>query len=156
MDEFKEIVKDIIANDTVLKMKEYRQHCDIDCFAHCYFVSYTSYKVAKKLGLDYVSIARAGMLHDMFLYDWHAPKGDRKGFHAFTHGKCACKNAEKVFKLSEKEKDMIIKHMWPVTPVPPRSIEGLILTVIDKHCTLVETMRYVLKKHKLKEEEKML
>lgn len=154
MDEFKEIVKDIISNKKVQEMKKYRQHCDVDCFAHCYFVSYTSYKVAKKLDLDYTALARAGMLHDLFLYDWHAPKGGRKGFHAFTHGKCACNNAVKLFKLSEKEQDMIKKHMWPVTPIPPKSKEGLLLTIIDKYCTLNETIRYMSKKFKLQQKER--
>lgn len=153
MEEFNEIVKEMITNETVLEMKKYRQHCDIDCFAHCYYVAYTSYKVAKKLNLDYVSITRAAMVHDLFLYDWHAPKGDRKGFHAFTHGKCACNNAVKLFELSEKEKDMIIKHMWPVTLMPPKSIEGFLLTVIDKYCTLKETMRYLSKKYNLKQKK---
>lgn len=146
MEEFNEIVHDIITSEKVLEMKKYRQHCDVDCFAHCYFVAYTCYKIAKKLKLDYVSISRAGMLHDFFLYDWHAPKGDRKGFHAFTHGKCACNNALKIFNLSPKEQDMIITHMWPATLRPPKSIEGFILIIVDKYCTIVETNRYVKKK----------
>ena len=48
--------------------------------------------------------------------------------------------------LSEKEKDMIIKHMWPVTPQFPKSKEGFILTFIDKHCALAEAIK-VLKKN---------
>ena len=42
------------------------------------------------------------MLHDFFLYDWRIKNG-RKGLHAFTHGKTACKNASELFELSEKE-----------------------------------------------------
>ena len=155
MDEFHEIVDEIIKNDMVLEMKKYRQHCDVSCFTHCLNVSYTCYKVAKKLGLDYVSIARAGMLHDLFLYDWHAEKGDRKGYHAFTHGKCALDNAMKVFKLNEKEKDMIKKHMWPVTPIPPKSIEGFILTFVDKYCAVKESIYYLKNKMKKKGKRKL-
>ena len=95
--------------------------------------------------MDYKSAARAGMLHDFFLYDWRIKNG-RKGLHAFTHGKTACKNASELFELSEKEKDMIIKHMWPVTPQFPKSKEGFILTFIDKHCALAEAIK-VLKKN---------
>ena len=39
--------------------------------------------------LDYVSVARAGMLHDLFLYDWRKRENGRKGLHAFTHPKSA-------------------------------------------------------------------
>ena len=143
MDDFHKIIDDIINNDVVLEMKKFRQHCNVSCFAHCLNVSFVCYKVAKKLGLDYVSIARAGMLHDLFLYDWHGKKGNRKGFHAFTHGRCALENAMKVFSLNEKEKDMIKKHMWPVTPIPPKSIEGVILTFVDKYCAVKETIQYL-------------
>ena len=149
MDEFYKIVYDIINNDVVLEMKKYRQHSNVDCFMHCLNVSYTCYKVAKKLGLDYVAIARAGMLHDLFLYDWHDEKGDRKGFHAFTHGRCACHNAMKLFDLNKKEQDMIKKHMWPVTPIPPKSVEGFILTFVDKYCAMKETFEYMNDKKKV-------
>lgn len=145
MEEFNDIVKDIVNNKTVLEMKKYNQHFNTDCYSHCLDVSYTSYKIAKKLHLDYKSIARAGMLHDLFLYDWHY-KNDRKGFHAFTHGKCALNNASKLFDLNNKEKDMIKKHMWPVTLMPPKSIEGFLLTFVDKHCATKEILRHYFKK----------
>ena len=45
----------------------------------------------------------------------------------------------KLFDLNEKEKDMIIKHMWPVTVEFPKSLEGFILTFVDKHCAMSET-----------------
>lgn len=142
--EFLSIIKDIVENPVVQEMKKYRQHCDTDCFEHCYMASYYCYSICKKTKLDYKSAARGAMLHDLFLYDWRK-KQDRKGLHAFTHGKCACNNAMELFELNEIEKDMIIKHMWPVTPIPPRYMEGFILTIVDKHCTLKETAEYFLK-----------
>ena len=42
--------------------------------------------------------------------------------------------------LNEKEKDIIIKHMWPVTIEFPKSIEGFILTFVDKYCALSESL----------------
>ena len=33
---------------------------------------------------------------------------------------------------------MIIKHMWPVTTQLPNSLEGLILTFVDKYCAMSE------------------
>lgn len=141
--EFNRIIKDIVSNETVQKMKNYPQHCNTNCFDHCYRVSFYCYKICKKLGLDYVSAARAGMLHDLFLYDWRKRENGRKGLHAFTHGKTACENACKEFDLTEKEKDMIIKHMWPVTPVLPKSKEGFVLTLADKLSALSEFAEFM-------------
>lgn len=143
--EFQSIIKELIENETVLEMKNYMQHCDTDCFEHCYTASYYSYQVCKKFKLDYKSAARAAMLHDLFLYDWRL-KNDRTGLHAFTHPQTACDNAERLFELNEKEKDIIKKHMWPVTVIPPKYSEGYVLTLVDKYCALEETARYLAKK----------
>ncbi len=137
--EFQSIIKDIISNETVLKMKNYRQHYETTCYDHCYMASYYCYYICKKLKLDYISAARAAMVHDLFLYDWRKKQPDKKGLHAFTHGKTAYENASKLFNLNDKEKDIIIKHMWPVTPIPPKYKEGFILTLVDKYCALSES-----------------
>ena len=149
--EFQNIIKEVIENETVQKMKQYRQHYETTCFDHCYIVSYYCYLICKKYSLDYKSAARAGMLHDLFLYDWRVRQPDRKGLHDFTHGMTACKNASKIFDLNDKEKDMIINHMWPVTVNLPRSFEGFILTFVDKYCAMAESFevlktRFFLKK----------
>ena len=138
-EEFQEIIEEIIDNKTVQQMKNFRQHYDTNCFDHCYMVAFYCYLICKKYHLDYRSATRAAMLHDLFLYDWRKRQPDRKGLHAFTHGKTACQNACQLFNLNEKEKDMIIKHMWPVTLSFPKSIEGFILTFVDKYCTLSES-----------------
>ncbi len=135
--EFKIIIKDLIENTTVQQMKNYKQHYNTTCFDHCYSASYYCYCICKKFNLDYKSAARAAMLHDFFLYDWRMKKKPN-GLHAFTHGKTACANACKLFDLTEKEKDIIIKHMWPVTPALPKSIEGFVLTFVDKYCAMHE------------------
>ena len=137
-EEFLDIIKDIIENDEVKKMKNYRQHADTSCYEHCYNASYYCFLIAKKLHWDYKSVARAAMLHDLFLYDWRKRENDRKGFHAFTHGNTACQNACKLFNLTEKEQNIIKRHMFPVTLIPPKSKEGLLLTLVDKYCGLIE------------------
>ena len=147
MKEFEEIINDITENETVQEMKKYKHHGNTNTFSHCYNVSYNCYKICKKLNLDYISVARAGMLHDFFLYDWKE-KDKSHRFHGFIHGKIACENACKIFDLNEKEKDMIIKHMWPLTIKPPKSREGIILAFVDKHCAIKETLRYVFRKRK--------
>lgn len=141
-EEFSDIIKDIISNDTVKQMKNYRQHCDTSCYKHCMQVAYFTYVVCKKLKLDYVSATRAAMLHDLFLYDWHEKHRDDEftGLHAFAHPKIALRNANKIFLLNDKEKDIILKHMWPVTLSLPRYIESYVLTFFDKQCAMSETL----------------
>lgn len=138
--EFQSIIRELIENDTVQEMKKYRQHYETSCFEHCYTAAYYCYLICKKYDLDYSSATRAAMLHDLFLYDWRKKQPNKKGLHAFTHGKTACENACKLFNLNEKEKDIIIKHMWPVTIEFPKSVEGFILTFVDKYCAISESL----------------
>lgn len=137
--EFNNIIYPIIKNETVQEMKNYKQHYETSCFEHCLTTSYYCYKICKKFNLDYKSASKAAMLHDLFLYDWRKRQEGRKGLHAFTHGKTACENASKLFDLNDKEKDIILKHMWPITIVFPKYIEGFVLTLVDKYCAVSET-----------------
>ena len=142
--EYMEIVKDIINNETVAEMKKYRQHCDINTFEHCLNVSYISYRICKKLKLDYKSMARGAMLHDLFLYDWRNSKKELNldGYHAFVHPQIALENASKIYDLNDKEKDIIVKHMWPVTLALPKYKETYIITLVDKYSALQESAQY--------------
>ena len=136
--QYMDIVKDIISNELVLEMKKYRQHYNVSCFDHCLYVSYNLYNICKKYNLDYKSAARAGLVHDLFLYDWRKRQEGRRGFHAFTHSQTAYENASKIFKLNPIEKDIIVKHMWPVTLALPRYKESFLMTYVDKYFACVE------------------
>lgn len=142
-DEFIQMIDDLLNNDTVKQMENFRQHYETSCFDHCLIASYYCYLYGKKFNLDYVSCARAAMLHDLFLYDWRKKQDDRKGLHAFTHPKTAYKNASKLFALNEKEKDIILKHMWPVTIALPKYKESYLLTLVDKYCALNESYQEI-------------
>ena len=147
--EFLLIIDDIINHQLVKQMNNYRQHYDVSTYEHCLNVSYISYKICKKIKLDYVSMARGAMLHDLFLYDWRA-KGHKKSpfdFHAFSHPKKALENAKKVCKLNEKEVDIIKKHMWPITLSLPKYLESYIITFVDKYSAIMESIRYYKKKN---------
>lgn len=141
--DFIEIIDDIIKNDTVKKMRNFKQHYETSCFDHCLISSYYCYTLCKKLKLDYVSCSRAAMLHDLFLYDWRKKQDNRKGLHAFTHPRTAYENSAKLFNLNKKEKDIILKHMWPVTMPIPRYRESFILTFVDKYCAVNESYQEI-------------
>ena len=136
--EYMEIIENLISDDLVQEMKKYKQHFKVNCFYHCLLVSYNSYVICKKHNLDYISVARAGILHDLFLYDWRKKENGRKGLHGFTHPKSAVKNALKVTDLNEKEKDIILKHMWPLTIKFPKYKESYILSFVDKYFAVAE------------------
>ena len=142
--EFIEITKDLLTNEKVKEMKKYRQHYDISTYEHCLNVAYISYKICKKLKWDYKSMARAAMLHDLFLYDWRKSKEKLhlEGYHAFVHHKIALENASKLYDLNDKEKDIIVKHMWPVTLALPKYKETYVITLVDKYSAIYGSLKY--------------
>ena len=79
--------------------------------------------------------------------------------HAFTHGKAAAKNYIEYFPELENKRitNAIKRHMFPVTIVPPRYLEGIIITIIDKTNSIHELpspkeMPSRFKKHFLKKD----
>ena len=150
--EFFSIISDIISNDTVKQMKNYRQHCNTSCYKHCMQVAYYTYIACKKLNLDYKSATRGAMLHDLFLYDWRnkTETAALPKLHAYIHPVIALKNATNLFELNDIEKDIIVKHMWPVTFSLPTYRESYIVTVMDKYSACLETWLYLQNKLKSK------
>lgn len=139
-----EYAADILEHDIFKSLDDYIQHGKTTCRTHCLQVSYLSYSICQKAGLDARAAARAGLLHDLFLYDWHTyGKQTGKRFHGFTHPRTALNNAKKYFDLTDKEKNMILRHMWPLTPIPPSSREGMILVFADKYCSMQEILAHV-------------
>lgn len=138
--EFYNTIKDIAEHPVVKQMKRYPHHGNTSCYKHCLRVAYQNYVLCRKLRLDARSAARAGMLHDLFLYDWHTharETGDH--FHGFTHPRTALRNAREHFLLSKEEEEVILRHMWPLTPLPPMSGAGIAVVYADKLCSLTET-----------------
>ena len=68
--EYLACVQDILDHPVFQSMEQFIQHGSTTCKAHCIQVSYMSYKICRNRGWDFVSAARAGLLHDLFLYDW--------------------------------------------------------------------------------------
>jgi len=138
--EYLECVSDILKHPVFQSMNQFIQHGNTTTMTHCIRVSYLSYQICKKFGWNYRLAARAGLLHDLFLYDWHNhAKSTGEYFHGLTHPKKALTNARKYFHLTLMEEDAILRHMWPLTPIPPKSLEGLALIYADKMCSTAET-----------------
>lgn len=139
--EFISIVKPIVENEKVKRMDQYIQHGCTSCLEHCIAVAYVSFAIAKKLHIscDYNSLIRGALLHDYFLYDWHI-KDDAHKWHGFNHAKKALNNAVRDFELTPIEKDIIVKHMFPLNIKLPKYRESYLVTLADKICSSYETI----------------
>ena len=136
--EFINCIKDLIDLDEVKSLDNFVQHCNTSRLQHSLNVSYYSFLWARKRNLDYKSVARAGMLHDLYLYDWRVTKTERH--HAFQHPKEALKNAQLITELNDIEKDAIQNHMWPLSDAYPKYKESRILSWVDKYCAIIEVI----------------
>jgi uncharacterized protein len=128
--------------DYILRDKEFNKisssyHHGTDRLAHSIKVSYYSYLIARRFGLDYETTATAGLLHDFFVTSNDKTlKESAKSL--FTHAKVASNNATNQFGISEKEKNIIETHMFPINPKPSKFIEGWIVSLVDKGVGLCE------------------
>lgn len=138
--EYMSIIEDLLENPDLLALDKITHHHYTTRLMHSFYVSYTSYKLAKSMNLDYVATARAGLLHDFFLEGREEIVELGIGSHNSAHPKIALKNAEKISVLSNKEKDIILKHMFLTTISSgiPKFKESYLVTFVDKYCALVE------------------
>ncbi|HLR92659.1 MAG TPA: HD domain-containing protein [Atopostipes sp.] len=138
--EYMAIIEDLLENEQLLKLDNITHHHYTTRLIHSLFVSYVSYKIAKSRGLDYVSTARAGLLHDFFLENRQEVEQLGLGSHNSAHPKIALKNAQKITEINDLEKDIILKHMFLCTPRcgVPRYKESFIVTLVDKYCAISE------------------
>lgn len=134
--EFLEIIMDILEDAEFKKLNSYTQHLKTTRLIHSINVSYVSWLLAKKWQCDEIAAARAGLLHDFFLYKFSDPK-PTKEFQAFYHPKVAAYNSRDRFNISEKERLAILSHMFPLGPLPT-SKEAWIITCADKMCAATE------------------
>ncbi len=137
--QFYNCIHDLIQKPSVLAMGDIPQHVNVSCLEHSIFVSYVSFRISRFLKLDYEASARGGLLHDLFLYDWRKTKTHKK-YHLFSHPRAALENAMDICDLTDKEQDIIKKHMWPLTIRPPRYMESFVVGCADKLCALMEML----------------
>lgn len=133
---YKEIVNHILSDKEFVKIGSSYHH-GTDRLTHSIRVSYYSYLIARKLGLDYKTSATAGLLHDYFLTNNYKNLRERTEI-LFNHPKTASDNAVKRFNISEKEQDIIKTHMFPLNLKPSKSIEGWIVSLVDKVVCIAE------------------
>ena len=140
-EKLEEIIAFLSENTRFDETKNFIQHGNTSVYTHVISVAKKSIEIAEKYNLkvDMDSMIRGTLLHDYFLYDWHDGKRER-WIHGFTHPMKAYKNAKSEINLNRLERDIIIKHMFPLTIIPPRYLESWIVTYSDKYVSAVETV----------------
>ena len=149
--EYYEFVKDLLDSEVVNEMKKFRHHYSTTCFQHCLSVSYYNYLICKKFGLNSKESARAGLLHDLFLYDWReVEKKQGEKPHGFRHPVIALDNAKQHFDIDKREEDIIVKHMWPLTLKLPKYAESYVIVAVDKYVAMCEWSHHIINRFKNK------
>ena len=122
---FLKCVGSLLDSREVSSMKQWRHHFSITCYEHSLFVSYVAFRLARYFGWDFRAAARAGLLHDLYLY----------------HPEFALRNAQALCPdLSDKESNAIVSHMFPLAVHLPRCREALVVNMADKFCATVEVI----------------
>lgn len=139
MSEFNKIKKSIIYTSEYKKLRRERHH-GINRYDHSIRVAKVTYKVSKKLNLDYKSATRAALLHDFFIDE--DLKEENKMGKLSKHPILSAENAANYYNLNKLEEDAIKTHMFPLTK-PSNTVEGLILSLSDKMVAIYEVFRFM-------------
>ncbi len=139
---FLECVGGILEDPQVRKLAEFHQHTAATTrYDHCVLVAYLSFLMCRRFGWDAHAAARGGMLHDLYHECW--PGSENGALSRWrTHPAAALENA-RVFGLSLREEDIIVKHMWPVTLALPRYKESYVVSFADKIAAVLEKTHLV-------------
>ncbi len=140
-EEYLDIVSPILYSKELLKRKKWVHHEDVSLYEHLVIVSYMSYKICKKRGLNYRDAAIGGLLHDFYYKPWQDNIHEKKPFfqqHGFVHAKEAKYNAYKYFPdyMNDRIANIIERHMFPLNIIPPKYKEGWVITYVDKKVSL--------------------
>lgn len=135
--EFMDIIKDYFEDDYVQLLKNIPHH-NTNRLDHSLKVAYSAYKIAKKKGLNYRSVAKAGLLHDFYFnkIDDCSCFKDKVKLFMNDHPEDAAKNAQNRFGLTALEEDIIVSHMWPTSFHMPKHRESFVVSTVDKAYSL--------------------
>ena len=139
--EFLYKIEHLLDEKRIIEMQQFIQHGSISCLKHSIAVAYYSFWLIRKFHIhcNEDALIRGALLHDYFLYDWHEKEAWHK-WHGFRHPNFALQNAMQDFILTKTEKEIIKKHMWPLTIVPPMCREAWIVNGMDTCTSLMEVL----------------
>lgn len=135
-------ISQIIEKSRLKETNQFIHHGHTTILEHNMAVARKAYRIAKglKLKVSEKELIFGAMLHDYYFYDWHEKDAGHR-LHGYYHPGISLKNAIKEMELTNIEKDIIKKHMFPLTLSPPKYKESVIVCLADKICALEETIR---------------
>ena len=137
---FLRCVEPLLDSPQVNSMKQWRHHFFTTCYDHSLFVSYVAFRLARYFGWDCRAAARAGLLHDLYLYDG-SDRSAHPGNQCLDHPEFALRNAVALCPdLTENEKNAILSHMFPLAVHLPRCREAVAVNLADKLCAGLEVV----------------
>jgi len=128
--EFESHIQPLLEHVDVRRLDECLQHFQYTRLRHSVDVAWFSFFLTRLLGWRSRETARAALLHDLFFHG----EGQNAASLLCTHPVIAVENARAVCALSELEENIILRHMWLLTLIPPRYKEGYVVTFVDKLC----------------------
>lgn len=131
---FYEELNKLVMDSRIRRLSKYPQHNGSNTLTHCVQVAKRSFALAEEFGwdIDEKELARGAMLHDYYQYVIKE-QGISAYKHGTSHPAIAMRKADKDFKLTNKEKNIIRGHMWPLTFLhPPKSREAFLVCLADK------------------------
>ena len=139
MKDFESIAEEIINSDKYQSLKDENHH-GLSRYDHSLRVARNTYKLSKKMKLDYISATRGALLHDYFTdEDYRNTKGMKK---YSMHPVIALNNAIREYELNPIEENIIVSHMYPMGKIKPNCKESWLVTSVDKGVAIYECARF--------------
>ena len=139
MEEFASIAEEIINSEKYQALKEENHH-GLSRYDHSLRVAKNTYRLSKKMKMDYVSATRGALLHDYFTNEEYR---NTKGMKKYSmHPVIALNNAIREFDLNPKEENIIVSHMFPMGKIKPNCKESWLVTSVDKGVAMYECARF--------------
>lgn len=139
MEEFTSIAKDIINSEKYQALKDEKHH-GLSRYDHSLRVAKNTYRLSKRMKLDYVSATRGALLHDYFTNEEYR---NTKGMKKYSmHPVIALNNAIREYDLNPKEENIIVSHMYPMGKTRPNCKESWLVSSVDKGVAIYECARF--------------
>lgn len=150
------VAQKILRNKEFQRRRTFLHHQD-SVYDHSLRVSFVAYRLAclleRVIPVSVDDVIIGGLLHDFYSEPWRNKKTRKNIFkmHGFTHARIACDNSYQIFSqyMNKRIDNIIRRHMFPLNIIPPRYLEGWLVTIADKIVSLevflhpLELPRYV-------------
>lgn len=131
---YRDYIAGLCESEELRRLRDFAHHRQVSRYDHVLMVSYLSFALARRWGWDAGAAARAGLLHDLF---WTECDGTWNL--CLHHPETACANAEALTGgLTQKERNIILSHMWPAGRHLPRSREAWMVDLVDSFVTVLD------------------